>query len=58
MKKALLRMRLEDIYLKYVNDWLTIAAMAEHYDVSEKQLSNLYNTAKEIREKHFSDLLT
>lgn len=56
MKKALLRMRLEDIYLEYVNNWLTIKAMAEHYEVSEWYMGTLINISKEIREEYLNDL--
>lgn len=31
----------EDIYLEYVNDWLTIDRMAEHYGIEPEKLGQL-----------------
>ena len=52
MKKALLSKGLEAIYLEYVNDWLTVKAMAEHYEVEEDELRAIIVTAMAIRERY------
>ena len=31
----------EDIYLEYVNDWLTIDAMAENYQIEPEKLGQI-----------------
>jgi predicted DNA-binding ArsR family transcriptional regulator len=36
----------KDIYLEYVNDWLTIDAMAEHYGIEPQQLGLLLSMVK------------
>ena len=36
----------QDIYLEYVNDWLTIDAMAEHYGIEPQQLGLLLASVK------------
>lgn len=36
----------QDIYLEYVNDWLTIDAMAEHYQIEPQQLGLLLASVK------------
>lgn len=36
----------QDIYLEYVNDWLTIDAMAEHYGIEPQKLAELISSVK------------
>lgn len=36
----------EDIYLEYVNDWLTIDAMAENYGIEPEKLALLIASVK------------
>ena len=36
----------EDIYLEYVNDWLTIDAMAENYGIEPEKLGQLLASVK------------
>ncbi len=41
----------EDIYLEYVNDWLTIDAMAENYGMSPEKLGQIIASVKYQHEK-------
>lgn len=41
---------LEALYLEWVNDWLTPAAMAEHHGISESELKLILDVAKQQRE--------
>lgn len=52
MKKAILNRTIESIYLEYVNDWLTLSGMAEHYEIEVDELTAIINTAKAIRERY------
>ena len=36
----------EDIYLEYVNDWLSIDAMAENYGIEPQKLAELITSVK------------
>ena len=36
----------EDIYLEYVNDWLTIDSMAENYGIDPERLSQILASVK------------
>jgi hypothetical protein len=36
----------EDIYLEYVNDWLTVDAMAEYYGIEPEKLGQLLASVK------------
>lgn len=36
----------EDIYLEYVNDWLTIDAMADNYGIEPEKLALLIASVK------------
>jgi len=36
----------EDIYMEYVNDWLTIDAMAENYGIEPEKLGLLLASVK------------
>jgi hypothetical protein len=36
----------EDIYLEYVNDWITIDAMAENYGIEPEKLGQLLASVK------------
>ena len=49
MRAALLQMTLNQIYLEYMNNFLTLEAMAEHYEVSTQFMTILYESAKELR---------
>jgi len=39
-------MTLEQIYLEYVNNYLTVAKMAEHYGIDESLLNSLINEVR------------
>lgn len=56
MKKALLNKGLEAIYLEYVNDWLTVDAMAEYYEINSDELRAIIVTAKAIRERYLEGI--
>lgn len=36
----------EDIYLEYLNDWLTIDAMAENYGIEPEKLGQIISSVK------------
>lgn len=36
----------ESVYLEYVNDWLTVAKMAEYYQISIKELSEIIDKGR------------
>jgi predicted DNA-binding ArsR family transcriptional regulator len=36
----------EDIYLEYLNDWLTIKAMAENYGISEARMTKIIHAGQ------------
>lgn len=40
----------EDIYLEYVNDWLTIDAMAENYGIEPEKLGQILASVKYAEE--------
>jgi hypothetical protein len=44
--KTLLTMSLQDIYLDYVNNFITIGAMAEHYEVEYDFMMSLYEQSR------------
>lgn len=46
--KNILDMTLEEIYLDWVNNFLTIEYMAEYYNVSPQTLHALIDAAREI----------
>lgn len=37
----------ENIYLEYVNDWLTVAKMAENYGRTEKEMTAIIDKGRE-----------
>jgi hypothetical protein len=41
----------EDIYLEYVNDWLTIDAMAENYGIEPEKLGSLLASIMYVRDE-------
>ena len=41
----------EDIYLEYVNDWLTIDAMAENYAIEPEKLSQIIASVKYAKDE-------
>ena len=43
-----MRERLEELYLDYVNNWLTLDALSEHHDVPVDTLSILLELGKEF----------
>ena len=43
----------EDIYLEYVNDFLTIEAMADYYDVPDYEVYNKVETGRQIYNEKF-----
>ena len=47
--KKLLHMTLEEIYLDYVNNFLSLEYMANHYGVSTHYMTTLYYQARELR---------
>jgi predicted DNA-binding protein YlxM (UPF0122 family) len=42
----------KELYIEYVNDWLTIKRMAEHYNIPEKKLSDKLKKGKEEHEQY------
>jgi hypothetical protein len=40
----------EDIYLEYVNDWLTINAMAENYGMNPEKLGQIIASVRYAQE--------
>lgn len=46
--KTLLKMTLEEIYLDYVNNFISIEFMAEHYGVTNTTMSELYEIARKL----------
>lgn len=36
----------EDIYLEWLNDYITVGKMAEHYNISPKKLSDLIDKGR------------
>lgn len=49
VKRALLHMTLEEIYLDYVNNFLTTYKMAEHYGISRDGMLAIIIEARELR---------
>jgi hypothetical protein len=45
---------LEEKYLEWVNDWLTIDAMADNYGLTKEQLMSIINKG---REEHINNSL-
>ena len=45
----------QSMYLEYVNDWLTIDAMAEHYGVSYETMLTAIIQGEEQNEKYKQD---
>lgn len=41
-----------EIYLEYVNDWITISAMAENYGRSEEEINNIIDNGRIQHEKN------
>jgi hypothetical protein len=46
--KTLLNMTLSQIYLDYVNNFVTIGVMAEHYEVDCDFMMSLYENARNL----------
>ena len=46
MNTRLNQRTIEEIYLEYVNDWLTIDAMAENYGIEPQKLAELITSVK------------
>ena len=46
--KVLLNMSLEEIYLDYVNNFVTLDFMASHYGVTNKLMASLYYAARTL----------
>jgi len=49
--KKLLEMSLSEIYLEYVNNFITIGAMAEYYGVEYNFMLNLYKLSRTLYRK-------
>jgi hypothetical protein len=47
---TLIKRTAEDIYLEYVNDWLTIDAMAENYGIEPEKLGQILASVKYAEE--------
>ncbi len=43
----------ETLYLEFLNDWLIISKMAEHYQMTEKKLIKIIASGKRNHEKRF-----
>jgi len=41
----------QDVYLEYVNDWLTIKAIAENYNMEEEAMLSLINKGRREHEE-------
>lgn len=46
--KTLLKMSLEEIYLDYINNFLTIGFMANYYEVEYDFMLSLYKKSREL----------
>lgn len=46
-----MKQKLIDFYLVYVNDYLTIATMAEHYNIEENECRSLIELGKKYHEE-------
>jgi len=46
--KKLLSMSLEEIYLDYINNFVTLGFMAEYYGVDEEQMYKLYIISRDL----------
>lgn len=42
------KMTLTDIYLEWVNNWVTVSAMAGYYGVSTEQMNELINISRHV----------
>ena len=51
---SLSHMTTESIYLEYLNDWLTVAAMAEHYGKTIWGMQFLINAGRDEHIKNLS----
>ena len=49
--KAVNKKSPEEIYLEYVNDWITVEAMAEHYGRSEQWMYRKIHEGRDARIK-------
>jgi hypothetical protein len=45
-----------DIYLEYVNDFITIERMAEYYEVTEEKLGNIIHKGRQEHEENVKRL--
>lgn len=41
-----------DIYLEYINDWLTVSAMADNYGRTEQEMNEIINNGREEHEEN------
>lgn len=41
----------EDIYLEYVNDWLTVDRMAEHYQIEPEKLGQIIASVRYAKDE-------
>lgn len=52
--KTLKERSFADIYLEYVNDFLTTEYMAEYYGISQKEMEDLISKGRELHESQFN----
>lgn len=45
----------EQVYLEYVNDWITVEAMADFYNINPEHLFCIIKDGKRDNNKRFTD---
>lgn len=51
MNKAIMKRTLEEIYLDYFNNFLTISAFSQYWGITDEQGEKLINILRDIREE-------
>ena len=52
--KAIDKKTKSELYLDYVNDWLTVEGMAEHYGITREKMLVILSEGKDEHEKQFA----
>lgn len=47
-----LRQQLADLYLEWVNDWITVECFAEYYGLTEEQAKTVIELGRQIHEEN------
>lgn len=50
-----MKKKIEELYLDFVNYFLTVKSFAEHYNVSEIKAKRIINLGKKLHERRFSN---